>query len=83
MVDVERLERQGRVRSGGREGRKAQRRTKNQIKVVQAGMSGGAYKTLQDKDLKKIHHAALDILATVGLAEATPEVIALAKDVDA
>ena len=51
MVDVEKLERQGRVRSGGREGRKAQRRTKNQVKVVQAGMSGGAYKTLQDLSL--------------------------------
>lgn len=35
MVDVERLERQGRVRSGGRAGRKAQRSTKNQVKVVQ------------------------------------------------
>ena len=80
MVDFERLERQGRVRSGGRAGRKAQRSTKNQVKVVQAGMSGGAYKTLKDTDLKKIHHAALDILATVGLAEATPEVIALATE---
>ena len=80
MVDVEGLKRQGRVRSGGRAGRKAQRSTKNQVKVVQAGMSGGAYKTLKDTDLKKIHHAALDILATVGLAEATPEVIALATE---
>ena len=52
MVYVEGLKRQGRVRSGGRAGRKAQRSTKNKVKVVQAGMSGGAYKTLKDTDLK-------------------------------
>ena len=75
MVDVEKVGRLGRVRSGGRAGRKAQRSSENQVQVVQAGMSGGAYKPLQDTDLEKIHQAALEILATVGIAEAPPEVI--------
>jgi len=80
MVDVERVGRLGRVRSGGRAGRKAQRSSENQVPVVQAGMSGGAYKPLQDTDLEKIHQAALEILATLGIAEATPEVIQIATE---
>ena len=80
MVDVERVGRLGRVRSGGRAGRKAQRSSENQVQVVQAGMTGGAYKPLEDADLEKIHQAALKILATVGIAEATPEVIELATE---
>ncbi len=55
MVDVERVRRLGRVRTGGRAGRKAQRSSEIQVPVVQAGMSGGAYKPLQDTDLEKIH----------------------------
>ena len=64
MVDIERVGRLGRVRSGGRAGRKAQRSSENQVPVVQAGMSGGAYKPLQDTDLEKIHQAALEIFMT-------------------
>ena len=59
MVDVERVRRLGRVRSGGRAGRKAQRSSENQVPVVQAGMSGGAYKPLQDTDLEKIQEERL------------------------
>ena len=80
MIDVEIEERLGRVRSGGRAGRKAQRSSENQVPVVQAGMAGGRYKPLQNTDLEKIHHAALEILATVGIAEATPEVVELATE---
>ena len=80
MVNVQRAGQLGRVRSGGRAGRKAHRNSENQVPVVQAGMSGGAYKPLQDTDLNKIHHAALEILATVGIAEATPEVVELATE---
>ena len=80
MVNVQRAGQLGRVRSGGRAGRKAHRNSEYQVPVVQAGMSGGAYKPLQDTDLNKIHHAALEILATVGIAEATPEVVELATE---
>ena len=45
--------------------------------VVKAGMSGGSYKPLNENDLEKIHQAALEILSSVGIADATPEVIDL------
>ena len=50
------------------------------MQVVHAGMPGGVYKPLREKDLEGIHHAALEILETVGIAEATPEVIELATE---
>ncbi len=43
--------------------------------VVKAGMSGGAYKPLKENDLEKIHKAALEILSSIGIADATPEVL--------
>ena len=80
MVDVERVRQLRRVRSGGRLVRKAQRSSETQVQVVRAGMPGGVYKPLREKDLERIHHAALEILRTVGIADATPEVVQLATE---
>lgn len=79
MVDVAKRRRLGQERSGGRAARRALRKAETP-QVVQAGMLGGAYKPLREADLEKIHYAALEILETVGIGEATPEVIELATE---
>lgn len=40
-------------------------------------MTAGRYKPLTDADVVKIHHAALDALETIGLADAPPSGIEL------
>lgn len=59
-------------RSGGRAARRALRAAplaKN-IRPIHAGLEGGTYKPLSDADVLRIHHAALDALETIGLADA-------------
>ena len=59
-------------RGGAREARRAARSTAlpDHLKPVRPGMNGGAYKPLSDADVLKIHHAALDALEHIGLADA-------------
>src|SRR5499427_5432212 len=64
-------------RRGGREARRAQRAAPlaaNQ-RPVWPGLEGGRYRVLSDEDVLKIHHAALDVLEQVGLADAIPSCI--------
>src|SRR5215470_8343686 len=42
------------------------------LKPVHPGMDGGRYRPLAEADVVKIHHAALRLLAEVGLADAPP-----------
>ncbi len=59
-------------RSGGRSARRALRAAplaKDQ-RPIQAGMSGGQYRALSEGDILRIHNAALDALAEIGLADA-------------
>ncbi|MEM7207482.1 MAG: trimethylamine methyltransferase family protein [Pseudomonadota bacterium] len=64
-------------RSGGRAARQAIRQAPlaDDIKPVQPGMNGGAYKPLAENDLDKINEAVMEILATIGMAQATPSAI--------
>ena len=61
-------------RSGGRAARQALRAAPlaQDVRPIRPGMSGGTYKPLSDDDVLKIHHAALDALETIGLADAPP-----------
>ncbi len=64
-------------RRGGRQARRELRASplpKDQ-RAVQAGMSGGFYKPLSDRDVERIHHATLDVLEQVGLSDAIPSCI--------
>lgn len=70
-------------RGGGREARLALRREAASKRPVFAGLLGGQYKPLTHPDLEKIHRAALDILHTIGIADATAEVVALATEAGA
>ena len=59
-------------RSGGRAARQAERAAPlaADIRPVRPGMTGGQYKPLSDADVLKIHHAALQALEEIGLADA-------------
>ncbi|MEP3675800.1 trimethylamine methyltransferase family protein [Sulfitobacter sp.] len=59
-------------RSGGRAARRAARATAlpENLRPVRAGLEGGQYKPLSEAHVLKIHHAALDALETIGLADA-------------
>src|SRR5438477_3889874 len=70
MTAVEDLSR----RRGGREARRALRARPIPMEeaAVRPGMEGGKYKPLTERDMERIHEAALDLLETVGLAQAIP-----------
>ncbi len=61
-------------RGSARDSRRAARSAPlpDNIRPVRPGMTGGAYKPLSSADVLRIHHAALDVLENIGLADATP-----------
>ena len=65
-------------RSGGRAARRAARAAAlpDNLRPVRPGLTGGQYKPLSDSDVLKIHHASLDALETIGLADAPASGIA-------
>lgn len=68
-------------RSGGRAARLAARDARGISAAVRPGLEGGRYRVLTEHDVQRIHRAVLEVLETVGMAGATPEVaeLALAK----
>ncbi|HEY3852581.1 MAG TPA: trimethylamine methyltransferase family protein [Steroidobacteraceae bacterium] len=62
------------ARGGARAARRAARSAPlpDSLRPVRPGMPGGRYKPLDDADVLRIHHAALDVLESIGLADATP-----------
>ncbi len=63
-----------RRRNGGRSARHLERATASTT-AVRPGLSGGSYKPLAEADVVRIHRAALEILETIGLADAIPSCI--------
>ena len=59
-------------RSGGRAARVAARAAPlaDNIRPVRAGMSGGTYNPLSQRDVERIHEAALAALELIGFGEA-------------
>jgi trimethylamine--corrinoid protein Co-methyltransferase len=70
-------------RAGGRSARVAARRAgpAESERPVRPGQIGGRYKPLTDAEVQRIHHAAMDVLERIGMAEVPREVqeLALAK----
>src|SRR5688572_17266925 len=64
-------------RRGGREARRALRARPIPIEdaAVRPGMEGGRYNPLSERDIERIHQAALKLLETVGLGQAIPSCI--------
>jgi len=69
----------GHSRRGGREARRTTRAAPlaAELRPVWPGLEGGAYKPLKDADIHKIHRAALDVLAEIGLSDAPPSGVEL------
>ncbi len=67
------------TRRGARAARQAARAAPlaSSLRPVRPGQVGGRYRPLSDSDVLKIHHAALDALETIGLADAPPSGIEL------
>lgn len=61
-------------RAGGRAARRAARAAPlaDHLRPVRAGMSGGTYAPLTPAGMDRIHHAVLDALEQIGLADAPP-----------
>jgi len=59
-------------RSGGRAARRASRAAPltQDIRPVRAGLEGGTYKPLSDRDMQRIHETALDAMEQIGFADA-------------
>ncbi|WP_299686954.1 trimethylamine methyltransferase family protein [uncultured Tateyamaria sp.] len=59
-------------RSGGRAARRAARAAPlaDHLRPVRPGLEGGRYSPLTDAEVERIHHAALDALEQIGLADA-------------
>jgi trimethylamine--corrinoid protein Co-methyltransferase len=64
-----------------RSGRAARRAARakpldHSMRPIRPGMEGGRFRPLTDTDMLAIHHAALDALETIGLADAPPSGVA-------
>ncbi len=64
-------------RSGGREARVAMRAAplEDNIKPIRGGMTGNKYQVLTPSEVEKVHQSALEILETIGFADALPTTI--------
>jgi len=67
-----------RRRGGGRSARRKLREAGPAQSPVHAGLEGGAFKPLSERDMQRIHETALDVLENVGIADAPPEMVELA-----
>jgi len=66
-------------RRGGRDARRALRARPipQEEAAVRPGMEGGRYKPLTQRELERIHEAALHLLETVGIGQAIPSCVEL------
>jgi trimethylamine--corrinoid protein Co-methyltransferase len=62
-------------RRRGRAARKAARAEQSTASAVRPGLPGGQYKPLSDRDIERIHDAALGILENTGIGDPIPEVL--------
>jgi len=62
------------TRSGGRAARRTARASAlpDHMRPIRPGMEGGVLKPLSQASVERIHHAALEALETIGLADAPP-----------
>ena len=65
----------GKRRSGGRSARKAARAKHGASAAVHPGHKGGQYKPLSERDIERIHDAALNILENIGIGDPIPEIL--------
>ena len=72
------VEQQAAAQTGGRRGGRAARQAlraaplATDVRPVNPGMAGGRFAPLTEVEIRKVHEAALDVLANIGLADAIP-----------
>ncbi len=64
-----------RRREGGRDARRTKRQAQTTSRAVWPGMTGGRYNPLSEHDMERVHQAALEILATIGIKDPTPDLL--------
>ncbi len=66
-------------RAGGRKARQALRSSApaENLKPVHPGETGGRYRPLTENQVEQVHHAAMELLESVGLSQAIPSCIDL------
>jgi trimethylamine--corrinoid protein Co-methyltransferase len=62
-------------RGGGSAARRAARANASSAGAVKPGQTSGHYKPLSDRDIERIHDAALDVLENIGIGDSIPEVL--------
>ncbi len=62
-------------RAGGRQARREERSRPPVFRAVGPGLVGGALRPLNDEAVGRVHHAVLDILENIGLADAIPSCV--------
>ncbi|MFP6640352.1 MAG: trimethylamine methyltransferase family protein [Myxococcota bacterium] len=62
-------------RSGGSAARRVLRSSRSTEEAVQPGMLGGTYKPLSERDIRRIHTTALDVLENIGVGDVIPEIL--------
>ncbi len=65
----------GNRRSGGRSARRAARAGGGSSGAVRPGQTGGQYKPLSERDIERIHDAALNVLENIGIGDPIPEIL--------
>ena len=80
MGEVEQLRETGSSRGGrgGSAARRQMRKSGPTSSAVKAGMTGGTYRPLSDRDMQRVHETALDVLEKLGVGEPIPEILEVA-----
>ncbi len=68
----------GRGGRGGSAARRMLRKSGPAASAVKAGMPGGTYRPLSDRDLQRVHETALDVLEKLGVGDPIPEILEVA-----
>ncbi len=55
-----------------RRGRNARRENPPKQSAIRPGLQGGTFKPLRDADIQNVHHAVLDVLENIGMADPIP-----------
>ena len=78
-MSVELVARKGGQTRGTRLGRAGRLQAREHVpSPVRPGLAGGQYRPLSDTDIERIHRTALRVLAEIGMADVTPEILDIA-----
>ncbi|SVD70078.1 uncharacterized protein METZ01_LOCUS422932, partial [marine metagenome] len=74
---TEKTKQTSRRKGRGREARRKDRANSSNANAIWPGIEGGLYQPLTERDVEKVHQAALTIVEQTGIADATEELLDL------